>query len=120
MIMVLGAAAGFSGVARAQARDTTLDRLIAEARAGNRGVQQAQARLQSLRAARLGAALDLAPTLTAAGGYTRQRLSNVFAPSSGAPGVLPDQELWDAGLVLAWDVDLFGRSRRALQGQSAF
>ncbi|MGH2403519.1 MAG: TolC family protein, partial [bacterium] len=95
--------------------DTTLQRLMDQALAANRDVQVAQARVRSARAARTAAALELTPSVTAVGGYARQRYSNVTVP--GATGVLPDQQAWDAGLQMSWDVDVFGRSRRALQGQ---
>ncbi len=97
--------------------DTTLRRLVGEALAGNRGVHAAEARVRAARAARLDAALDLAPTLTASGGYARQRLSGATFP--GAGGTLPEQNVWDAGVQLSWELDLYGRLRRSLQGQGA-
>src|SRR5688500_12418234 len=95
--------------------DTTLRRLIREAMGRNHEVQVADARVHGARAARLSSALDLTPAITATGGYTRQRMSSLAMP--GAIGSFPDQELWDAGLRLSWEVDVFGRGRRALQGQ---
>lgn len=97
--------------------DTALERLIGAALEANRDLRVAHARVRGARAARLDAALDLAPTLTASGGYTRQRLASATFP--GAVGTLPDQDLWDAGLHLAWELDLFGRVRRSVQGQGA-
>jgi NodT family efflux transporter outer membrane factor (OMF) lipoprotein len=95
--------------------DTTLDRLIADALRGNQDLRVATARLNQARAARLRTALDLAPAVTAAGGYSRQRFATAAFP--GATGSLPDQDLWDVGLRLAWDVDVFGATRRSLRGQ---
>jgi NodT family efflux transporter outer membrane factor (OMF) lipoprotein len=97
--------------------DSTLERLIGEALADNRDVRVALARVRGARAARLDAALDLAPTITATGGYARQRLASATFP--GAVGTLPDQDLWDAGLHLSWELDVFGRVRRSVQGQRA-
>jgi NodT family efflux transporter outer membrane factor (OMF) lipoprotein len=98
--------------------DTTLDRLIGELLRSNLDVRSALARLRGARAARTETALDLVPTVTAAGGYTRQRLSNATFPITGG-GRFPDQDIWDAGFDASWELDLFGRVRRNVQGQGA-
>lgn len=98
--------------------DTALSRLIAQALVANRDVHVAQARVRAARAARASAAYELAPIVTAGGGYARQRLPSAAVP--GAAGVLPDQDVWDAGVRLDWEVDLFGRSRNVLRGRRAF
>jgi len=96
--------------------DTTLVRLLAEALRANPDVDAARARLSGARAARLGAALDLTPAVTASGGYSRQRLASATFP--GAPGgSLPEQGLWDAGLRMSWEVDVFGRLRHSVRGR---
>lgn len=97
--------------------DTTLDRLLGELSRGNLDVRAAMARLRGARAARTETALDLAPTVTAAGGYTRQRLSSATFPIGG--GTFPDQDIWDAGFDASWELDLFGRVRRNVQAQGA-
>ena len=94
--------------------DTTLARLTAEALQANRDVLVAQARVRQARAARTSAALDLLPTITAAGGLTRQRISNA---SFGLD--LPDRTLWDTELRASWELDVFGRVRGNLRGQNA-
>ena len=94
--------------------DTTLARLTAEALQANREIQAAQARARQARAARSSAALDLAPTITMAGGYTRQRIA---APTFGI--AVPDRGLWDTELRASWELDLFGRVRRNLRGRSS-
>jgi multidrug efflux system outer membrane protein len=96
--------------------DSTLERLIVEALSGNHDVQVAVARIREARAARVRTALDLAPVITAGGGYARQRFATATFP--GATGTLPDQDLWDAGLRLSWDIDVFGAGRRSLRGRS--
>jgi NodT family efflux transporter outer membrane factor (OMF) lipoprotein len=94
--------------------DTTLARLTAEALRANRDVVVAEARVRQARAARTNAALDLAPTITVAGGYTRQR------SSSAAFGIaIPERDLFDAGLRADWELDVFGRVRRTLRGHTA-
>ena len=97
--------------------DTTLVRLVGETRLANRDIQIAAARASGARAVRSGAVLDLLPVVTTRGGYTRQRISAVSFP--GASGSFPDQNLWDAGVALSWDVDVAGRGRQSLRGQSA-
>jgi NodT family efflux transporter outer membrane factor (OMF) lipoprotein len=95
--------------------DAALARLVGEAVVANRDVAAARARVGGARAARLGAALERTPSVTASGGYSRQQLASPTFP--GAAGRLPDQELWDAGLRASWDVDVFGRLRHTLRGR---
>lgn len=98
--------------------DTTLTRLIGEALGGNLDVRAAEARVRRARSARTEAVLDFAPTVTVAGGYTRQRLSGATFPIGA--GTFPDQDIWDAGFDAFWELDLFGRVRRNVQAQGAF
>jgi len=100
-----------------QLGDTTLTRLVAEGLASGYDVQVAEARVRGARAARLLSALDLAPTVTVSGGYTRQRLAAATFPGFGSS--FPDQDLWDAGFDASWEIDVFGGLRRSLQGQTA-
>ena len=97
--------------------DTTLDRLLAEVARANLDVRSAAARVRGARAARTEAALDFAPTVTVAGSYTRQRISSAAFPIGA--GTFPDQDIWDGGFDASWELDLFGRIRRSVQGQSA-
>ncbi len=98
--------------------DTTLDRLMTEALGANLDIHAALARVRGARAARTETALDLAPTVVAVGGYTRQRLSSATFPiSGGAP--FPDQNIWDVGFDASWEIDLFGRVRHNVQAQGA-
>ena len=94
--------------------DTTLTRLIGEALQANRDVVKAQARVRQAQASRLHAKLDLAPAVEFAAGYTRQRIS-----SSSFGFESPDRGLYDVGVVGAWEVDVFGRLRKNLRGQTA-
>jgi outer membrane protein, multidrug efflux system len=98
--------------------DSTLDRLIGEVLSANLDVRAAAARVRGARAARTEAALDFVPTVTVAGGYTRQRLSSAAFPI-GTGGALPDQDIWDGGFDASWELDLFGRVRRSVQAQGA-
>jgi len=95
--------------------DATLDRLVDEALAANHDLRIALGHLVEARAARRQAQFDLAPTVTAAGGYTRERFSAVESPTL-APF---DAHLYDAGFDAFWELDLFGRVRRNVEAQSA-
>jgi len=97
--------------------DTTLVRLVQETRVANRDLQIAAARATGARAARTGAALDLLPIVTTRVGFTRQRLASASFP--GATNAFPDQNVWDAGLALSWEVDVTGRLRRSLRARGA-
>jgi outer membrane protein, multidrug efflux system len=98
--------------------DTTLTRLLNEAAKANLDVRAAEARVRAARSARTQVALDLAPTVTFAGGYTRQRIASASFPIGG--GTFPDQDIWDGGFDASWELDLFGRVRRNVQAQNAF
>jgi multidrug efflux system outer membrane protein len=110
--------AGADTVAGPDVRDTTLTRLLNEAVRANLDVRAAEARIRGARSARTQAALDLAPTVTFVGGYTRQRLSSAAFPIGG--GTFPDQDIWDGGFDAFWELDLFGRVRHNVQAQGAF
>ena len=97
--------------------DTTLTRLMTETVGANLDIRAAEARVRGARSARTEVALDLAPTVTFGGGYTRQRLSAATFPI-GAGG-FPDQDIWDGGFDASWELDLFGRVRRNVQAQGA-
>jgi len=111
-------APGSLTVAELEVDDTTLARLIKEAVGANLDVRAAEARVRGARSARTEVAFDLAPTVTFAGGYTRQQLSSAAFPIA-APA-FPDQNIWDAGFDASWELDVFGRVRKTVQAQSAF
>ncbi len=96
----------------AQVRDPVLAALEAEAFTASPAVASARARLARARADWQLRAFDLAPAVTASAGYTRRRLSAAQFP--GLPAAFRTQSLYDAGIDAAWEVDVFGRTRRAL------
>jgi outer membrane protein, multidrug efflux system len=98
--------------------DSTLNRLMNQLARSNLDVRSAEERVRGARAARTEVALDFAPTVTFAGGYTRQRLSAATFPIG--VGSFPDQNIWDAGFDASWELDLFGRVRHNVQAQGAF
>lgn len=124
-VAVALAAAGRSAVAQATTSadfwsalgDTTLVRLVNETRLANRDIRIASSRASAARATRTGAALDLLPVVTTRGGYSRQRIASASFP--GASGAFPDQNVWDAGLALSWEVDVTGRLRNSWRGRDA-
>jgi multidrug efflux system outer membrane protein len=94
-----------------QFEDPVLNRLIDRAIWGSRDVQTATALLREARALYDQQTYDFAPTITAGGGYNRQLLSKEVAP-----GATRDDRTfgyWNAGFDAFWEVDLFGRIRRA-------
>jgi NodT family efflux transporter outer membrane factor (OMF) lipoprotein len=97
--------------------DTTLTQLIEESLRANTDVRVAEARLGGARASRRLAALDLMPTVTAAGSAMRQRPSIAQAP--GLSGRLPQQDVWDVGFDASWEIDLYGRLGRTVGAQRA-
>jgi NodT family efflux transporter outer membrane factor (OMF) lipoprotein len=94
--------------------DPMLTRLIERAAAENLDVAQATARLRESRAILgLTRTLDL-PTVDAAGGYRRQRGSE--------NGVFPggqDEDYHAVGFDMVWELDVFGRNRRAVEAAEA-
>ncbi|MGQ0649739.1 MAG: efflux transporter outer membrane subunit, partial [Gemmatimonadaceae bacterium] len=99
--------------------DTALVRLVGDALRANHDVEAARARVSGARAARLGTLLELTPGVTAVSGYSRQRLASGAVPGTPAGLRLPEQDVWDAGLRLSWDLDVFGRLRNATQARGA-
>jgi NodT family efflux transporter outer membrane factor (OMF) lipoprotein len=98
--------------------DSTLARLVREGLQANYDVRAAAARVREARAQRLEARLDLFPTVTTVGGYTRQKLASAtFGPITGG-GSFPAQDIWDAGLEAFWEIDVFGRVRGNVRGQN--
>ncbi|MGH8249763.1 MAG: efflux transporter outer membrane subunit [Steroidobacteraceae bacterium] len=95
--------------------DGTLARLVDDALAANHDLRIALNRVAEARALRGETRLDLAPTVTAGGGYSDQRL----AEAQRTPGVPRDQELYDAGFDAFWELDFFGRIRRAVEASNA-
>ncbi|HYB32275.1 MAG TPA: efflux transporter outer membrane subunit [Steroidobacteraceae bacterium] len=95
--------------------DATLDRLVDDALAANHDLRIALGNLLEARAERREAQFDLVPTVTASGGYTKERLSQV----QSFTGQALDEQFYDAGFDAFWELDLFGRVRRNLEARHA-
>ncbi len=101
--------------------DPQLDALINEAALANHDVRLAQARVREARAQAGVVRSALFPSVNANGDYTRQRLSqntpNGFvARAAGQP---LEQNFFNAGFDMNWELDIFGGNRRALEAAKA-
>ena len=98
--------------------DPTLDALITNAVQQNLSLREAGYRVLQARAARGIVAGSLFPQQQAAGaGYSRNAISRSAANSDFIPERFFDQ--WDAGFNLAWELDFWGRFRRAIEAADA-
>ncbi len=95
--------------------DPLLARLIEQTMAENHSLQAALARYQEAEALLRGTRREQLPSVTAGAGVSGQRLAEVERSQ-------PDQErleLYQAGVTLSWELDLFGRLRRATEASEA-
>lgn len=100
--------------------DPVLDRLIGQALTENLDLRQAAARIDEARALRDRAAGGRAPVVDASAGVNRRRQSeNGPLPIGEIPGLQATQTIYDAGFDAAWEIDLFGARRRALEAANA-
>ncbi|GMV01574.1 MAG: efflux transporter outer membrane subunit [Burkholderiaceae bacterium] len=100
--------------------DPVLDRLMATVLAQNLDLRQAAARIDEARALRDRVAGEALPGVGAGASVNRRRQSeNGPLPVGSIPGLEPTQTIYDAGFDAAWEADLFGARRRALEGASA-
>ncbi len=101
--------------------DPELDALIVQAVGSNNDLETALARVNQARAARREAFLDLLPTVTSAGTYTRTHIpTRTFAGNAfQAQQSHIDNEFYTAGFDAFWELDLFGRVRRSVEAKTA-
>ncbi len=104
--------------------DPELDSLIQRAVRTNLGLQLAEARIREARARRVIAAASLWPSVNATGSYTRLwQDEDLFGPLSagGQPVLLGAQpeNVFQAGFDASWELDLFGGTRRSVEGAQA-
>ena len=98
--------------------DAELDSLVARAAQSNLNLRAVVARVRETRAAARVVSAGLAPTLDAAGSYARDRYSaNGFPPFP--PGVPVEADVYQAGFDAAWELDVFGGTRRAAEAARA-
>lgn len=100
--------------------DPVLDRLITTALSDNLNLRQAQARISEARALADHAAGGYAPVVGVDGSVNRRRQSeNGPLPITSIPGMERDQTIYDTGFDAAWEIDLFGATRRAVESADA-
>lgn len=99
-------------------KDPELDSLISRAVESNLVLRVAEARVREARAHRGVVAAPEGPDVAAAGSYSRNRWGkNGFPPLP--PSVPLDYNLYRAGFDAAWELDLFGGTRRAVEAANA-
>jgi NodT family efflux transporter outer membrane factor (OMF) lipoprotein len=102
--------------------DVELDSLIHRAAQSNLDLQVAEARLRQARAVRGGSAADFAPAVRASGSAARAKQSQ-NQPFFGALPLPPnfpfEYSVYQVGFDAAWEIDLFGGKRRALEAATA-
>ncbi len=102
-----------------------LNALIQQALQHNHDVREASFRVMEARALAVGAGAALYPQVALEGAYSRIRRSEniLVAPVDASPqGFAPpgaDFDLWNAGIDLRWELDLWGRIRRNQEAFSA-
>lgn len=100
--------------------DPELDRLVAAALAQNLDGLEAGARVAEARALRAAAAGGRRPAITTRASVTRRRQSeNGPLPINRIPGLERDQTIYDTGFDAAWELDVFGRTRRVVEAAGA-
>jgi NodT family efflux transporter outer membrane factor (OMF) lipoprotein len=100
--------------------DPTLDRLVTTALDQNLEVREAGARVAEVRALRAAAAGGRYPAVNASAGVTRRRQSeNGPIPINQIPGIERDQTIYELGFDAGWEIDVFGRTRRAVEAADA-
>ncbi len=82
--------------------------MVGDALTANYDLRIALGRLVQARALRNESLFDLAPTVTASGGFTKQRTPGVEDPFGGPYTT----KLYDAGFDATWELDFFGGVRR--------
>ena len=98
--------------------DPELDSLITRAAQSNLTLHAAAARVREARAARGVTAADFWPTVNASGAYQNERLSANGFPEF-PPGIPLEGNVYQAGFDAAWELDVFGGTRRAVEAANA-
>lgn len=97
--------------------DPLLEQLIDQTLAANHTLEEAVARYERAAALLYGAERDQWPSLTANASAAEQYLADI---EQSPPGTGPERvQRYEAGLAASWELDLFGRLRRATEAQRA-
>jgi outer membrane protein, multidrug efflux system len=101
-------------------KDPELDALMKTAVQSNLTLRVAEAHVREARAAREVVAGGRWPSADASVAYSKNRYgANSYPPLALFPGVPLDYNLYTVGFDAAWELDLFGGVRRAVEASSA-
>jgi len=101
-------------------KDPDLDALISSAVRSNLTLRVAEEHVREARAAREVAAGGRWPSAEASAGYSKNRYgANSYPPLGLFPGIPLDYDLYTVGFDAAWELDIFGGVRRAVEASSA-
>ena len=98
--------------------DPELNSLVMRAVQSNLNLRVAEARVREARSLRGVAASGLWPKINADGSYQRERLSQNGFPEF-PPGIPLEGNVYQAGFDAAWELDVFGGTRRAIEAANA-
>jgi NodT family efflux transporter outer membrane factor (OMF) lipoprotein len=104
--------------------DPLLTRIVDAALAGNLDLRAAGERVAGARAARRAAAAGYWPGIGVSAAAEEQRISRNEDPLGPLPALPPagfarERERYEAGFDASWELDLFGRTRRATEAADA-
>lgn len=103
-----------------QFHDPLLSRLVEQSIVTSPDIRIAEARLAEARANRDAVAGRQLPNANASGTASENMLSkNGLLPVGNIPGLSRDYGLFDLGFDASWELDLWGRNRRGLEGANA-
>lgn len=95
--------------------DTQLSALIREAQTRNFDLQMAASRLEQSRAMRRQVAADTLPAVDGSAGYSRSRNSQRGLNDPSGKEGKQAFNLWNGGLGISWEADLWGRVKRSVE-----
>ncbi|BEM50728.1 hypothetical protein SME17J_42220 [Serratia marcescens] len=99
--------------------DVSLSQLVQRTAAGNLDLQLATARMQQSRALLGVTEAALMPDLSLDGAYLRQRATSVGSMDPSGNGGEADYNLWRGGASATWELDMWGKLRRASESARA-
>lgn len=95
--------------------DTQLSALVREAQTRNFDLQMAASRLEQSRAMRRQVAADTLPAVDGSAGYSRSRNSQRGLNDPSGKEGKQAFNLWNGGLGISWEADLWGRVKRSVE-----
>lgn len=99
--------------------DTNLDSLMVTAEQSNLTLRVAEARVREARFEKAVVSGGLWPSVGASGGYSRNHYGAHTFPPLGGFGIPLGYNLYNADFDAAWELDVFGGTRRAVESANA-